>query len=71
MVKPLVKSRDRAERLRADKDGMASFEYVIVAVCIVGAAGSAFSSTTAGNIALTLTNGIGAVTSAFTAVAGA
>ena len=32
------------ERLRADKDGVVSFEYVIVAACIVAAVAAAFGT---------------------------
>ena len=39
------------ERLRTDKDGVVSFEYVIVAACIVAAVAAAFGGTGAGTIA--------------------
>ena len=35
MLKYYVKASDLLERLRTDKDGVVSFEYVIVAACIV------------------------------------
>ncbi len=44
MLKYYVKAHDLLERLRADKDGVVSFEYVIVAACIVAAVAAAFGS---------------------------
>ena len=37
MLKYYIKATEALKRLRSDKDGVVSFEYVIVAVCIVGA----------------------------------
>jgi pilus assembly protein Flp/PilA len=72
MLKFWVKTGNLLDRLRAERDGVASFEYVIVAVCIIGAVGTGFGSTTGGSITAALTTGIGSVTGAFiTAVAGA
>jgi Flp pilus assembly pilin Flp len=42
MLKLYVKSRDLVDRLRADKEGVVSFEYVIVAACIVAVVAIAF-----------------------------
>ncbi len=44
MLKVYVKATDLLERLRSDKDGVVSFEYVIVAACIVAAVGLAFGT---------------------------
>jgi pilus assembly protein Flp/PilA len=66
MLKYYVKTRDLLERLRTDKDGVVSFEYVIVAVCIVGAVAGAFGTTAAGGIGTALTTGIGNITTEFT-----
>ena len=41
MLKSYVKIRDRLAVCR-DKDGIASFEYIIVSVCIITTAGAAF-----------------------------
>jgi hypothetical protein len=73
MPKSWARTRDLLERLRADKNGMASFEYILVAFCIIGAVGAALSPGAGGGVITTaLTTGIGAVASAFTtAVAGA
>ena len=67
MLTSWVKVRDLLERLRADKDGMASFEYVIVAACIVGAVSAVFGGTGAGTVQGALTTGLAAIG---TAIAG-
>ena len=53
MLKYYFKTTEALKRLSADKDGVVSFEYVIVAACIVAAVAAAFGTTTA--------TGIGAV----------
>jgi len=65
MLKYYVKASDLLERLRNDKDGVVSFEYVIVAACIVAAVAAAFSKT--GPLETALTGGIGAIATALTA----
>ena len=54
-------------RLRTDQDGVVSFEYIIVAACIIGAVVAAFGTNAGGAIATALTAGIGTITAAFTA----
>ena len=44
MLKYYVKTSDLLERLRTDKDGVVSFEYIIVAACIIGAVAAAFGT---------------------------
>ena len=68
MLKYYVKTTEALKRLRTDKDGVVSFEYVIVAACIVGAVVAVFGTGTAGAIGTALTSGIAAITTAFTAV---
>jgi Flp pilus assembly pilin Flp len=71
MLKIYVKTSDLLARLRADKDGVVSFEYVIVAACIVAAVAAAFGGKTGGietALAGAITSISGAVT---TAVSGA
>jgi phosphate/sulfate permease len=70
MLKYYVKGRDLLERLRDDKDGVVSFEYIIVAALIIAAVGVAFG--TGGNtISAALATGINTMVGAFqTAVAG-
>ncbi len=69
MLKFYVKGTDLLNRLREDKDGVVSFEYVIVAACIVGAVAAAFGTTAGGGIGAALTTAIGKVTAAITAAA--
>ena len=68
MLKYYIKTTEALKRLRADKDGVVSFEYVIVAVCIVGAVLLAFGNTATTGVGLALSTGIGKITSAFAAV---
>jgi Flp pilus assembly pilin Flp len=56
------------KRLRTDKDGVVSFEYVIVAACIVAAVALAFGTNTSSGIGQVLA---GAITKIGTAVNGA
>ena len=37
MLKTFIKGREAILRVRTDKNGVVSFEYVIVAACVVGA----------------------------------
>jgi pilus assembly protein Flp/PilA len=67
MLKFYVKGSDLLNRLRADKDGVVSFEYVIVALCIVAAVGAAFGTTGTTGIGASLTAGIGHLTTTFSA----
>ena len=67
MLKYYIKAREAVERLGTDQDGVVSFEYVIVAACIIGAVVAAFGTGTGGAIATALTGGITAITGQFTA----
>ncbi len=67
MLKYCIKTTEAVKSLRADQAGVVSFEYVIVAACIVGAVVAAFGTGAGGAIATALTTGITAVTTAFTA----
>ena len=69
MLKFYINTRDVLERLRTDKDGVVSFEYVIVAACIVAAVAAAFGGKT-GGIELALASGLTSITSAFTTAVG-
>jgi pilus assembly protein Flp/PilA len=68
MLRYYVKATEALKRLRSDNDGVVSFEYVIVAVCIITAVLAAFGTTTSTGIGAALTNGVAKVTSAFSAV---
>ena len=60
---------DLLARLRASRDGVVSFEYIIVAVCIITAVGVAFGPGTGSVISAALTTGIGYITAAFATAA--
>jgi Flp pilus assembly pilin Flp len=61
MLKFYVKTSDLLARLRSDKDGVVSFEYVIVAACIVAAVGLAFGTGAGGTITTALSNAIAGI----------
>ena len=56
-----VKTIEALKCLGTDQDGMVSFEYVIVAACMVTAVVAAFGAGTASTITTALTNGMNAV----------
>jgi pilus assembly protein Flp/PilA len=66
MLKCYVRASDLLTRLREDKDGVVSFEYVIVAACIVAAVAAAFGTSTASGIGQVLTTAITAIGTAVT-----
>ena len=68
MLKYYIKTTEALKRLGTDKDGVVSFEYVIVAVCIIAAVLAAFGTTSGTSIGAALTNGIAKITNAFSAV---
>ena len=68
MLKLYVKTRKTVGRLLTDKDGVVSFEYVIVAACIVAAVAAAFGTGTASGIGQALSTAIGDVITQFTTV---
>ena len=65
MLKYYVKATEALKRLRSDNDGVVSFEYVIVAVCIIAAVLAAFGTDTSTGIGAALKSGIGKLTTAF------
>ena len=70
MLKYYTKTREALLRLRTDKGGVVSFEYVIVAACIIAVVALAFSNT--GPLNTALSGGLTAIGGALTnAVAGA
>ena len=68
MLKYYVKTTEALKRLRRDEDGMVSFEYIIVAVCIIAAVLAAFGTDTTTGIGAALSGGIQKITNAFNAV---
>jgi pilus assembly protein Flp/PilA len=69
MLNYYVITTEALKRLRTDQDGVVSFEYVIVAACIVGAVAAAFGTGAGGGIATALTAAIANITAAVTAAA--
>jgi len=61
MLKYYIKTTAALKRLRDDKAGVVSFEYVIVAACIVGAVGLAFGTGAGGAITTALSDAIAAI----------
>ena len=57
----MLKFYEDVKRLSTDQDGVVSFEYVIVAACVVGAVVAAFGTGSTGAIGTALTNAIAAV----------
>ena len=64
MLKSYVKTCEAVKRLGTDQDGVASFEYVIVAACIIAGVSSVVRSVGLSQTALT-----GAITSIGTLIA--
>jgi hypothetical protein len=61
MLKYYIKATEALKDLRADKRGVVSFEYVIVAACIVAAVAAAFGRGTTSGIGQVLSNAITAI----------
>ncbi|MCC8938648.1 hypothetical protein H8A99_19745 [Bradyrhizobium sp. Arg68] len=66
MLKYYVRATDAIKRLGADKDGVVSFEYVIVAACIVAAVAAAFGAGGTGPIVDALSSAISSIGSLVT-----
>ena len=62
MLKNYIKTREALMRLRTDKDGVVSLEYVVVAACVVAVVITAFSA--GGSLPGALTTGFTAITTA-------
>jgi hypothetical protein len=71
MLNLYVQGHDLLARLRANQEGVVSFEYIIVAACIIAAVGLAFGTTGASTIGGALTAGIGAISTALSAAVSA
>ncbi|MGY3483152.1 pilus assembly protein Flp/PilA [Bradyrhizobium sp. USDA 4011] len=61
MLKFYVVTTEAFKRLRANEDGVVSFEYVIVAACIVAAVVAAFGTTTGSGIGAALSSAISSI----------
>jgi pilus assembly protein Flp/PilA len=64
MLNYYIKSKEALKRLRADQDGVVSFEYIIVATCIVTVVIAVYTSTGTNSISGTLSSGIGKIADA-------
>jgi hypothetical protein len=71
MLKYCVKTTEALKALREDTAGVVSFEYVIVAACIVAAVAAAFGTSTASGIGLVLSTAIGKIGTAVNTAVGA
>ena len=69
MLKLYVKSCDVIERLRTDKAGVVSLEYVIVAACIVATVVAAFGTSKTGALGAALTTALGDIATTVAATA--
>jgi hypothetical protein len=61
MLKYYIKTAEGLKNLRSDVKGVVSFEYVIVAACIVAAVAAAFGAGGTGPIFNALSSAIGAI----------
>ena len=64
MLEYYIKTTQALKRLRADRDGVVSFEYIIVAACIIAVVSIAFGA--GGPLSTALTNGLNAISVALT-----
>ena len=67
MLKYYVKTSEALKRLRSDQSGVVSFEYIIVAVCIIGAVSAVFGIGAQGAIGQALAGGIQSIVGLFQA----
>ncbi|MBR0953651.1 hypothetical protein [Bradyrhizobium canariense] len=70
MLRYRVKSTDALKRLRTDQDGVVSFEYVMLAACLVGSVSAAFGTGTDGAVATVLTSGVNMISAAISGAVG-
>ena len=67
----ILRARGSVVRMVQDENGVVSFEYLIVAACIIAAVGVAFGSSATTGIGAALTTGIGTITTKLTTTLGA
>jgi pilus assembly protein Flp/PilA len=63
MLKYCFETTEALKRLSTNQDGVVSFEYIIVAACVVAAVAAAFGTDATSGVALALQNGIAAIVS--------
>jgi pilus assembly protein Flp/PilA len=66
MLKYYVKATEALKRLRTDKDGVVSLEYVIVGACVCAVVLVLFNGTGTNTLSGALTTGFGAIASTMT-----
>ena len=64
MLKIYIQTTEALQSLRDDQAGVVSFEYIIVAVCIIAAVTAVFTATGNGTIQGALNTGIGRIATA-------
>jgi Flp pilus assembly pilin Flp len=64
MSKTYMKTIGLIQRLRSDEEGVVSFEYVIVAACVVAVVIAAFGTTGTGPLGTALTTAINDIATA-------
>jgi Flp pilus assembly pilin Flp len=68
MLNYYIEAKKALKRLRADNDGVISFEYIIVATCIIVVVIAVYSGPGANSISGALSSGIGKITGAMSAL---
>jgi hypothetical protein len=64
MLKLYIKAREALHRLRTDKDGTVSLEYVVVGAAVVAVVGLVFNGTGTNTLNGVLTTGFGNIAGA-------
>jgi len=64
MLKYFTKTTQALKRLRADQDGVVSFEYIIVAACVIAVVAAVFGFN--GPLSAALNAGLNAISTALT-----
>lgn len=64
MLKHYIKATEALKQLRADQNGVVSFEYIIVAACIIVVVVAFFTGTGATSITTALTAAVAKITAA-------
>ena len=67
MLKYYIKTTEALKRLRTDNDGVVSFEYIIVAFCVVAAVAAVFGTGTGTGIGNALNTAMTNVLNTFAA----
>jgi pilus assembly protein Flp/PilA len=62
MLKFYIKASEALKSLRADAAGVVSFEYILVAACVVAAVVAAFGTDATSGIGKALTDGLKTIT---------